>query len=73
MCHESDRPLKDFIQAGWTVLVAFKRFLPLTRFRTAESGIDYRIVCVVVVVLTFDFIAARFIIVILGLRSAGVA
>ena len=66
-------PLKDFIQAGWTVPVAFERFLLLTGFRATESGIDCSIVCIVVVVSTFIFIAARFTIAIPGLRSVGVA
>ena len=29
-------PLKDFIQTGWTIPIAFKRFLPLAVFRTTE-------------------------------------
>ena len=55
-------PLKDFIQARWPILVAFEGFLLLTRLRDAESRIDCRIVCVVVVVPTFVFIAVTFII-----------
>ena len=66
-------PLKDFVHARWTVPVAFERFLPLAGFRDTKSGIDCRIVCVVVVVPMFIFIAARFTIAIPGLRSVGVA
>ena len=66
-------PLKDFIQAGWTTPVAFERFLPLTGFRTTESGIDCHIICVVIVAMALVFIVARFTITIPGLGSVGVA
>ena len=64
-------PLEDFVQIGWTIPVAFKRFLPLTGFRTTESGIDCHVICVVVIALTFVFIEVWFTIAVPGVRSAG--
>ena len=66
-------PLEDFVQVGWTVPIAFEMFLPLTRFRTIESSIDYRVFGVVVVIPAFVFVAAWPAIAVPGLRGARIA
>ena len=66
------RPLEDFVQIGWTVAVALKRFL-LPGFRTTESGVDCRVFWVVVIVLALVFIAAELAVAVLNLRGACLA
>ena len=66
-------PLEDFFQVGWIVHVALERFFPLTGFRTTESGIDCRVICVIIIASTLVFTAAWFTIAVPGLRRVGVA
>ena len=51
------RALQYVVQTGRSRIVSFERFLPLTGFGSAESGIDQRIFGVVAVVLSLVSVA----------------
>ena len=61
------------VQARWARIVLFERLLLLTRLRATESGINRRILGVVIVVLTFVPVASRLVVAIFSFRGAGVA
>ena len=44
------RALQYTVQTGWSLIVTLEWLLPLTGFRSAESGIDRRILGVVAIV-----------------------
>ena len=52
------RPVKNFVQAGWTVSVAFKCLLPLTGSGAPEPGVYRCIVWAFFIVSMFVFIAS---------------
>ena len=51
------RTIKYAVQAGWARIVPSERLLPLTGLRAIESGIDRRILGVVIVVSTLVSVA----------------
>ena len=67
------RTIKYAVQARWVQIVLFERLLPLTGLRATESGIECRIISVVIVVSTHVSVASGLVIAISGFRGAGVA
>ena len=67
------RMIKYALQARWARIVLFERLLPLTELIATESGIDRRILSVVIVVSTLVSVASRLVFVIFNFRGAGVA
>ena len=53
------RPIEYFVQTGWTIFVSFERLLPLTGFRSAESGIDCCVFGIFILASTLVFVASR--------------
>ena len=51
------RALQYTVQTGWSLIVSFEWLLPLTGFRSAESGIVRRVFSVVAVVLSLVSVA----------------
>ena len=60
------RTIKYAVQARWARIVLFERLLPLTGLRATESGIDPRILVVVIFLLTLVSVASRRVIAILA-------
>ena len=67
------RTIKYVIQARWARNVLFERLLPLIGLRATESGIDRRILGVVIVVSTLVSVASGLVVAIFSFRGAGVA
>ena len=67
------RPIKYFVQIGWTIFISFEWLLTLTGFRATESGVNRCVFSFSIVVSTLVFVASGPAVTISGLRSAGVA
>ena len=67
------RPIKYFLQTGWTIFVSFEWLLPLTGFRAAESGVDHRVFGILIAALTLVFVASWPTVAISGFGGAMVA
>ena len=67
------RTIKYAVQARWARIVLFEQLLPLTRLRATESGINRRILSVVIVISTLVPVASRLVVAIFSFRGAGVA
>ena len=65
--------IKYAVQAGWARIVLLERLLPLTGLRATESGIDHRIIGVVIVVSTLVSVVSGNVVAISGFMGAGVA
>ena len=65
--------IKYAVQARWARIVLFEWLLPLSRLGATESGIDRRILGVVIVISMFVPVASRLIVAIFSFRGAGVA
>ena len=61
------------VQTRWAQIVRFEWLLPLTSLRATESGIDHRILGIVIFISTFVLVAPRLVIAIFSFRGAGVA
>ena len=53
-------PIHDFVQRGRSVSISFRRFLPLSGFWVAETGINGRILNIAIVVPAFVFVMSWF-------------
>ena len=67
------RTIEYAVQARWARIVLFEWLLPLTRLRATKSGIDRRILGVVIVILMLVTVASRLVIAIFSSRGASVA
>ena len=64
------RTIKYAVQAGWSSAIPFIGLLSLAGLGAAESGIDRRIIGVVIVVSTLVSVASGLAVAISGFRSA---
>ena len=55
------------VQAGWVRLAFLSHLSPVTRLGATESGIDCRVLGVIIVLVTLMFVASRFMDAISGL------
>ena len=62
--------IKYVVQAGWARIVPFERLLPLAGLGAAESGVDRRVVGIIIVVSTLVSVASGLAVAISGFRSA---
>ena len=67
------RSIKYSVQTGWTIFVSFEWLLPLTGFRTTESGVDRRIFSICIVASTLVFVASWPTVAVSGFGGARVA
>ena len=67
------RMIEYAVQAKWARIILFERLLPLTRLRATESGIDHRVLGVIIVISTFVPVVSRLVVAIFSFRGAGVA
>ena len=61
------------VQARWARIVLFERLLPLTGLRATESGIDRRILNVIIVVSMLVSVASGLVVAIFSFRGSGIA
>ena len=65
------RALQYTVPTGRSLIVALEWLLPLTGFRSAESGIDRRILGVVAIVLSLVSVAPWLAVIVADIQSAG--
>ena len=67
------RAVEYLVQIGRTRSGSFEWLLPLTGFRASESGVDCRILCIIIVAPTLMFVTSGPSVAVSGFGSAGVA
>ena len=67
------RAIEYAVQAGWSLIVSFVRFVPLAGLGAAESGVDSSVIGVVAIALVFVFAASGLAVAVLDLRGACLA
>ena len=67
------RPVEYAVQAGRSFFVSFEWLLPLTGFGATESGVDRRILCIIIVASTLMFVASGPSVLVSSFGSAWVA
>ena len=64
------RKIEYAVQAGWSLIVSFVRFLPLAGLGAAESGIDCGVVGIITITSAFVSVTSELTVTVLNLRGA---
>ena len=64
------RTIEYAVQVGWSLIVSFIWFLPLTGLGATEFGVDCRVIGIVTIVSTLVPVASGLAVAISGFRSA---